>query len=359
MDSRLRGNDIGKTQESQEKRRKREYMTKITLIPGDGIGPEITQVVKKIFKELSLPIEWEKCLAGQTALQKTKDPLPQETLDSLSRTKLCLKGPLSTPSIEGFKSINLTLRQHFNLYANLRPTKSFVGVKSRYENIDLVVVRENTEELYSGIERFIGGSRETAETVSVVTKNGSERIIRFAFEYALKNKRKKITLVHKANILKCTSGLFLEAGRSIAKEYPKVKFDEKSIDNMCMQLVINPNQFDVIVSTNLFGDILSDLTAGLIGGLGLAPSANIGERASLFEAVHGSAPDIAGKNIANPTALLLSGALLLDHLKYSTEAEKIRKAVAEVIQEGTYLTCDLGGKASTTEYQNALLKKLR
>ncbi|MBI2027210.1 MAG: isocitrate/isopropylmalate dehydrogenase family protein [Deltaproteobacteria bacterium] len=333
-------------------------MVKITLIPGDGIGPEITKVVKTIFQELKLPIEWEECLAGQTALEKLNDPLPKETIDSLSRTKLGLKGPLATPSIEGFKSINLTLRQHFNLYANLRPTKSFQGIKTRYDNIDLVVVRENTEELYSGIERFVGRNRESAETISVVTKKGSERIIRFAFEYALQNKRKKITLVHKANILKCTSGLFLAAGRNIAKEYPKVKFDEKIIDNMCMQLVMNPQQFDVIVSTNLFGDILSDLTAGLIGGLGIAPSANIGESTSIFEAVHGSAPDIAGKNVANPTALLLSGAMLLDHLNHPVESEKIRKAVAEVIREGKYLTRDLGGKASTTEYQNAILKKL-
>lgn len=333
-------------------------MKKITLIPGDGIGPEITTAVCDIFEAAKIPISWDEHIAGDAALKKSGNPLPQVTLNSIAANKVALKGPLLTPEIEGFQSINLAFRQHFDLYVNLRPARSFENIKTRYDNVDLVVVRENTEELYSGIEHFIGRNKESAQSVSVVTKKGSERIIRFAFEYAVKNNRKKVTLAHKANILKATSGLFLDAGRRIAKEYPNILFDEKIIDNMCMQLVINPYQFDVIVSTNLFGDILSDLTAGLIGGLGLAPSANLGEEAAIFEAVHGIAPDLVGKNKANPTALLLSACLMLDHLKMEKEAQKIRSAVFSIFKENKILTPDLGGNASTSQFKDAIISKL-
>ncbi|MBI2608614.1 MAG: NAD-dependent isocitrate dehydrogenase [Deltaproteobacteria bacterium] len=331
---------------------------KITLIPGDGIGPEISEAACKVLEAAKVPIDWETHIAGQTAFDKIGNPLPEKTLESIQKNKIALKGPLKTPTIEGFKSINLAFRKHFDLYVNLRPTKSFEGVPTRYNNIDLVVVRENTEELYSGIERYTSPNKESAETVSVVTKKGSERIIRWAFDYAIRNKRKKVTLVHKANILKATSGLFLEAGRRIAPEYPNIEFDEKIIDNMCMQLVINPHQFDVIVSTNLFGDILSDLTSGLVGGLGLAPSANMGHKVAIFESVHGIAPDIAGRGIANPSALLLSACLMLNYLQMEKAAQKIKTALLKTFKEGKVLTPDLKGNASTLQFTDAVIKNL-
>ncbi|HZV11817.1 MAG TPA: isocitrate/isopropylmalate family dehydrogenase, partial [Candidatus Kapabacteria bacterium] len=276
----------------------------IALIPGDGIGPEIVESAVRVVEASGVAVQWKEVLAGLTAIDKYKDPLPQETVDTIRETAVALKAPVTTPVGTGFRSVNVALRMEFDLYINMRPAKSFPGVRSRYENIDLVIFRENTEGLYVGIEHYVGRERNTAEAMTVITRNGSERIVRAAFEYARKHGRKKVTIVHKANILKYTSGLFLKVGREVGAQYSDIICEDKIIDNMAMQLVINPNQFDVIVTTNLFGDILSDLCSGLVGGLGLAPGANIGDDCAIFEAVHGSAPDIAGKGIANPMAII-------------------------------------------------------
>ncbi len=325
----------------------------ITLIPGDGIGPEISRAAIRVIEATGVKIDWDIQEAGVNAIEKYKDPLPQAVIDSITKNRVALKGPLTTPIGTGFRSVNVALRKEFDLYSNLRPAKSFEGVKSCYENIDLVIVRENTEEFYSGIEHYIDAFKSAAETIGIVTRTGSERIIRYAFEYAKNHNRKKITVVHKANILKYTSGLFLDVGRTLAKEYPDIEMNDKIIDNMAMQMVMNPHQFDVIVTTNLFGDILSDLASGLVGGLGMAPGANIGYNAAIFEAVHGSAPDIAGKNIANPSALILASAMMFDHIGECDAARKIEKAVAAVIKDGTKVTKDLNPSCSVSTDQMA------
>lgn len=335
-------------------------MHRITLIPGDGIGPSIAEATQKIIQGTGVNVEWDVQEAGMTAIENYKDPLPQQVLDSISNNKVALKGPLTTPIGTGFRSVNVALRKEFDLYVNLRPAKSMEGIRSRFNNVDLVIFRENTEEFYAGIEHFIDAQKSAAETIGVVTKSGSERIVRAAFEYARKHGRKKVTIVHKANILKYTGGLFLDVGKKVAQEYTDVECNDRIVDNMAMQLVMNPHQFDVIVTTNLFGDILSDLCSGLVGGLGLAPGANIGYGVGLFEAVHGSAPDIAGRNLANPSALALAGAMMLDYLGEIEAAKKIQKAIAVVIKEGKKVTRDLNPDkhVSTTEMTDAIIEQL-
>ncbi len=338
-------------------------MTRITLIPGDGIGPSIVQAAIDVIAASGVQIEWDRQLAGMAAVEEVGDPLPDATLESIRSNRLCLKGPLTTPVGGGYRSVNVTLRQAFNLYANVRPAISFEGTETLFKNVNLLTVRENTEGLYAGIEHFIqvDGEKIAAESQAIVTRKGSERIIRYAFEYARKAKRKKVTLVHKANILKCTSGLFLEIGREIAKEYPDIGFDDRIIDACCMQLVMKPETFDVIVTTNLFGDILSDLAAGLIGGLGLTAGANIGTDAAIFEAVHGSAPDIADKGIANPSAMILAGVMMLEHLGEMGAARKIEAAVREVIREGKIVTPDIKKDSpyGTRDIAEAIIAKLK
>jgi isocitrate dehydrogenase (NAD+) len=318
-------------------------MNRVTLIPGDGIGPSIVEAAVQVIEATGVPIEWDRQLAGMAAVDRCDNPLPDATLESIRANRICLKGPLTTPVGGGYRSVNVTLRQAFNLYANVRPAVSFEGAETLFKNVNLLTVRENTEGLYAGIEHFIqvDGEKIAAESMAIVTRKGSERIIRYAFDHARKAQRRKVTLVHKANILKCTSGLFLEIGREIAKEYPEIEFDERIVDACCMQMVMKPESFDVIVTTNLFGDILSDLAAGLIGGLGLTAGANIGTDAAIFEAVHGSAPDIADKGIANPTAMILAGAMMLEHLGELPAARKIEQAVRDVIREGKVVTPDL------------------
>jgi isocitrate dehydrogenase (NAD+) len=295
------------------------------------------------------------------AMEKQKDPLPQSVLDSIARNKVALKGPLTTPVGTGFRSVNVALRKEFDLYINLRPAKSMEGVRSPFRNVDLVLFRENTEEFYAGIEHFIDARKSAAETIGVVTRTGSERIARAAFEYAKKHARRSVTIVHKANILKFTGGLFLDVCREVAKDYPAIQSNDRIVDNMAMQLVINPQQFDVIVTTNLFGDILSDLCSGLVGGLGLAPGANIGYDIGIFEAVHGSAPDIAGKNIANPAALTLAAALMLEFLGEVEAARRIQQAIADVIKEGTHVTRDLNPEhyVGTRKMADAIIGKIQ
>lgn len=329
----------------------------ITLIPGDGIGPEITKAAIKVLAAANIEIEWEVVEAGLTALEKYRDPLPQNVLDSINKNKVALKGPLTTPIGKGFRSVNVALRKEFELYVNQRPAKTFKGIKSLYfDHIDLITFRENLEEFYSGIEHYIDSSRSAAETIGIITRRGSERIIRYAFEYARKHKRKKLTLVHKANILKYTGGLFLDVGEEIAQEYPDIKFEDKIVDNMAMQMVMNPYQFDCIVTTNLFGDILSDLASGLVGGLGMAPGANIGDGVAIFEAVHGSAPDIAGQNIANPSAIILATVMMLDYLGELEAAKRIETALSKVIEEKIFFTRDINHEnyVSTSEFADAV-----
>jgi isocitrate dehydrogenase (NAD+) len=333
----------------------------VTLIPGDGIGPSITEAVVRIIEATAAPIQWEEQIAGVTALEQKNTPLPDETLESIQKHRVALKGPLTTPVGVGFRSINVALRKEFDLYANVRPARTIVP-GYRYADIDLVLIRENTEGLYSGVEHYVGiGSdpRAAAESVMIVTRFGVERIVRYAFEYAVSHGRKKVTLAHKANILKYTQGLFLDIGREIAKEYEgRVGFEDRIIDATAMLLVMDPYRFDVIVTENMFGDILSDQIAGLVGGLGLAPGGNIGKDAAIFEAVHGSAPDIAGKNIANPAALLLAGIMMLQHLGLSDQAARIRDALEKTVREKESLTPDLGGTGSTTSFTEAILRRL-
>lgn len=335
-------------------------MHKVTLIPGDGIGPDIADSAVRIIRASGVRIEWERVDAGLSAIDKYKNPLPTQVLESIRRTGISLKGPLTTPVGSGFRSVNVALRKEFDLFVNLRPARSFEGVQSRYRDVDLTIVRENTEEFYAGIEHYIDSSRSAAETIGVVTRSGSARIIEYAYQYARANQRKKVTTVHKANILKYTGGLFLEVSRQVGAKYPDIKTEDKIIDNMAMQMVVDPHQFDVIVTTNLFGDILSDLASGLVGGLGLVPGANIGYDTAIFEAVHGSAPDIAGKNLANPCALILAGAMMLRHLKENEAAGRIEKAVAAVIKEGKYVTKDLNKAAyvGTTEMTEAIIREV-
>ncbi len=330
---------------------------RVTLIAGDGIGPEITVSAKEVIAATGVRIIWEEMLAGQKAIEKESDALPEATLNSIKKNKIALKGPLGTPIGKGFASVNVLLRKKLNLYANIRPAKSLDGIKSRYKNIDLVILRENTEDLYSGIEHMVAPG--VVESIKVITKKASLRIAEFAFRYALQNKRKKITAIHKANIMKLSDGLFLDCARRVAKKYPKIEYTEMIVDNACMQLVLHPHQFDILLLENLYGDIVSDLAAGLVGGLGVVPAENYGEKAAIFEAVHGTAPDIAGKNRANPIALILSAALMLDHLKERGAAEKIRQSVTRVLKKGAVLTRDLGGTATTAEFTEAIIKLMR
>jgi len=332
-----------------------------TLIPGDGIGPDITDATVRILEASGAQFDWDRRLAGMAAVAAFDDPMPDETIESIEKTGLALKGPLETPVGGGYRSVNVALRRAFDLYANVRPARSVVP-GGRFDNIDIVLIRENTEGLYSGIEHFIGigaDPRAAAESTAVVTRYGSERIIRYAFEYAVAHGRKKVTLVHKANILKMTGGLFREVGASVAKEFAgRIEYDERIVDAMAMQLVIKPEVFDVVVTTNLFGDILSDLISGLVGGLGLAPGANLGESAAIFEAVHGTAPDIAGKGIANPGALVYASCLMLEHLKEHERARRIRDAMESVIRERKAVTRDLGGNATTAQFTDAIIARL-
>jgi isocitrate dehydrogenase (NAD+) len=333
----------------------------VTLIPGDGIGPEITAETVKVLEATGLKFEWDEQLAGVAAVDATGTPLPDATIESIRHRKLALKGPLTTPVGTGFRSVNVQLRKEFELYANIRPARSFVP-GGRFTNVDIVLVRENLEGLYVGVEHFIAiGSdpRAVGSSTAIVTRAGCERIIRYAFEYAVRHGRKKVTIVHKANILKMVSGLFLEVGKRIQKEYEgRIASNDMIVDNCAMQLVVKPEQFDVMVTTNMFGDILSDEVSGLVGGLGLAPGANIGTQASIFEAVHGSAPDIAGKGIANPAAQMLAAAQMLDHLNELKGAAKIRDAIEQTIVADNIRTRDLGGTASTREFGDAVAKRV-
>ncbi|MGM0480617.1 MAG: isocitrate dehydrogenase [Pseudomonadota bacterium] len=332
--------------------------TKITVIPGDGIGPDIVKSALAILEKVGCDFEYEYVDAGLTALEKTGELLPQETLDTIARNGITLKGPLTTPVGEGFSSINVSLRKHFGLYANLRPVKSFKGTQARYENVDIITVRENTEGMYSGLGQKVSEDGSEAEALSKITREGAERIVRFAYEMAQREGRKKVTAVHKANILKSTSGLFLKVAREIAEEYPDIESAEMIVDAACMRLVMNPEDFDVIVTTNLFGDILSDLCAGLVGGLGMAPGANIGKDCAIFEAVHGSAPDIAGKNLANPSSVILASIQMLEYLNMHDKAKQITQALADVIESGDRTTRDLGGSHGTTDFTQAVIDRL-
>jgi isocitrate dehydrogenase (NAD+) len=329
----------------------------VTLIKGDGIGPSIMDEAVKVIDASGAKIQWEEAHAGLGAHEKFGTPLPDETMASFDKTRVAFKGPLTTIVGTGFRSINVALRQKYELYANVRPAKNWAGVKTRYDDVDIVIVRENTEGLYAGLEHYLTPKKDIAESLAVVTRSGSERIVEYAFKYARENNRKKVTVCHKANILKYTQGLFLDVAREVAARYPDIQFDEKIIDAACMHMVMNPKQFDVVVCTNMFGDILSDLTAGLVGGLGLIPGANIGNDAALFEAVHGSAPDIAGKNLANPTAVIMAGAMMLSHLGEQKAANRVITAVEKVVNEGKFVTPDLNphSKAGTIEMGNAIV----
>jgi isocitrate dehydrogenase (NAD+) len=333
----------------------------VTLIPGDGIGPEISAETVKVLEATGLRFVWDEQLAGMAAVDATGTPLPDATIESIRHHKVALKGPLTTPVGTGFRSVNVQLRKEFELFANLRPARTLVP-GGRFENVDIVLVRENLEGLYVGVEHFIaigGDPRAVGESLAIVTRAGCERIVRYAFEYAIRQGRKKVTIVHKANILKMVSGLFLEVGRRIGKEYEgRIESNDMIVDNCAMQLVLRPEQFDVMVTTNMFGDILSDEVSGLVGGLGLAPGANIGTHASIFEAVHGSAPDIAGKGIANPSAQMLAAAMMLDHLGETAQANRLRGAVEQVIVEDGIRTRDLGGSATTREFGDAVAGRM-
>jgi isocitrate dehydrogenase (NAD+) len=329
---------------------------RIVLIHGDGIGPEVTAAARRVVDATGLDIQWDERLAGQAALDAAGTPLPAETLDAVRSAAATLKGPTATPSGTGFRSVNVELRQKLQLYANYRPARSLPGVPSRYENVDLIVVRENTEGLYSGLEHEVVPG--VVESLRVVTELASERIARFAFETARRQGRRRVTCVHKANILKLSDGLFLRTCRRVAEEFSDIPFDDSIIDAAAMKLVLNPQAFDVMVMENLFGDILSDLTAGLVGGLGLTPSANIGNGVAVFEAVHGTAPDIAGKGIANPTAVILSAVLMLRYLNEKAEADRIENAVRQVFSRGAVRTGDLGGRATTAEFVDAILAEI-
>jgi isocitrate dehydrogenase (NAD+) len=329
---------------------------KITLIPGDGIGPEVTGATISVLRATGFEADWETFIVGAEALSRFGDPLPQDLIDSIKRNKVALKGPVATPVGTGFVSSNVRLRKALDLYANLRPIKSLKGVPSRYQDVDLIVVRENTEDLYSGLEHEVVPG--VVESLKIITDKASRRIAKFAFEYARREGRKKVTAVHKANIMKLSDGLFLRCFREVAEEYPEIKADDLIVDNTCMQLVMNPAQFDILLLENLYGDIVSDLGAGLIGGLGVAPGANIGEEIAVFEAVHGAAPSIAGRGIANPTALLLTAVSMLKHLNERERAAKIQNALEKVLAEGKRLTRDLGGEATTLDFTEAVIQAL-
>ena len=330
--------------------------TTVTLIPGDGIGPEISSAVQKIIKAAGVEIDWDIQTAGADVAQEEGSPLPQRVIDSIKKNKIALKAPVTTPIGKGFRSVNVALRKELDLYANLRPCKNIKGIKTPFDNVDIVVVRENTEDLYAGIERKI--DEDTAESIKIITRKASTRIARYAFDYAAANNRHTVHAVSKANICKFSDGLFLECCKSVSKDYPQIEYKEILVDNLCMQLVQNPQKFDVLVLPNLYGDIVSDLTAGLIGGLGVAQGANIGENCAVFEPVHGSAPDIKGQNKANPTALLLCAINMLKHINETDKAQKIENALFKVIKDGRVLTPDLGGTATTDEYTEEIIKNL-
>lgn len=335
-------------------------MHNVTLIKGDGIGPSIMEAAVAVIDAAGGNIAWQEAEAGLTAYEKTGNPLPDATMAAIDQTRVAFKGPLTTVVGEGFRSINVELRKQYDLYANVRPAKSWNGVKTRFEDVDIVVVRENTEGLYVGLEHYLSPKKDIAESLAVITRAGSERIAEYAFRYARENNRKKVTVCHKANILKFSQGLFLRSTREVAEKYPDIQFEEKIIDAACMQMVMKPELFDVVVTTNMFGDILSDLTAGLVGGLGLIPGANIGENAALFEAVHGSAPDIAGKNIANPVAVMMAGVMMLNHLGEHAAATRMQNAIEKVVREGRYVTPDLNPDSGigTREMAQAIIDAL-
>lgn len=331
----------------------------VTLIEGDGIGPEIAAATVAAVEAAGGTIDWERCLAGQTAAAQLGDPLPAATIESIKERQVALKGPLGTPIGSGFRSVNVALRQQFDLFANVRPVRTIAGVPSRYTGVDIVMVRENTEDLYAGVEHYVDPRRTAAESIAIITRFGSERVITYAFEYARRHGRKRVTLVHKANILKLSNGLFLDCGREIARSYPDIAFDDMIVDATAMKLVVAPERFDVIVTMNLFGDILSDLCAGLVGGLGVAPAANLGAGGcAIFEAVHGTAPDIVGKGVANPTGLMLSAAMLLDHVGQDAAAARLRRGLDTVLADASTRTRDLGGQADTKAFTDGLLRAM-
>lgn len=329
----------------------------ITLIKGDGIGPEVTAAAKKVIDASGADIIWEELEAGAHVIEKYGTPLPDYILDSIKKNKVALKGPVTTPVGKGFRSVNVTLRQSLNLYANVRPIKTFEGIPSKYKNVDLIIVRENSEDLYTGIEHMVG--EDAAESIKIITRKASERIVKYAFELAKSQSRKKVSAIHKANIMKLSDGLFLRSARKVAEEYKDIDFEDVIVDAMSMKLVLNPEKYDVLVMPNLYGDILSDMAAGLVGGLGIVPGANIGEEGAVFEPAHGSAPDIAGKNIANPAACILSGVMMLRYIGENEKAEKIEKAIEEVLKDRKNLTCDLGGNLTTEQFTERIMERLR
>ena len=330
----------------------------VTLIPGDGIGPELAVATRMVLEATAIAFEWDVQEAGEATIASEGTPLPERVIESIRRNGVAIKGPITTPVGSGFRSVNVGLRQALELYANVRPARSMKGVETRYENVDLIIVRENTEDLYAGIEHMVGP--DAAESIKIITRAASQRIARYAFEYAVRNQRRKVTAVHKANIMKLSDGLFLESCRQVAAEYEgRVGFEDRIVDNMCMQLVQKPEQYDVLVLPNLYGDIVSDLAAGLVGGLGVAPGANIGEHAAVFEPVHGSAPKYADQDNANPTALILSAALMLRHLGETDAADAVERAVRKVIAEGETVTADLGGRAGTREFASVIATEVQ
>jgi isocitrate dehydrogenase (NAD+) len=351
--NRLSNGSASEKKRSPAANRAGQVVPRVTLIPGDGVGPEVTGAAVRVLEAAGVQVDWDVQHAGAAAFKESGTPIPDSLVNSLRRTRIALKGPLETQVGQGYRSINVYLRKTFNLYANLRPTRSFEGVHAPFRNVDLVVVRESTEDLYAGIEHQV--TPGVVESVKVITSHASTRIARFAFDYARCNRRKSVTAIHKANIMKLSDGLFLKCARRVAANYKDVKYDEQIVDAACMRLVTNPRAFDVLLLENLYGDIISDLCAGLVGGLGMVPGANYGERGAIFEAVHGTAPDIAGKNVANPIAAILSGAMLADYLGAAAAASLIRKAVGGVLRNGRSLTPDLGGRAKTTELTDAIL----
>ena len=329
----------------------------VTLIPGDGIGPELADATTGVLEATGIGFEWDRQEAGEATIASEGTPLPDRVLESIRRNGVGLKGPITTPVGSGFRSVNVSLRKELELYANVRPARTMAGVESRYTDVDLIIVRENTEDLYAGVEHMVGP--DAAESIKIITRAASQRIARYAFEYAVRNGRRKVTAVHKANIMKLSDGLFLESAQQVAAEYAgRVEFQDRIVDNMCMQLVQKPELYDVLVLPNLYGDIVSDLAAGLVGGLGVAPGANIGTEAAVFEAVHGSAPKYAGLNKANPTALILSGALMLRHLGHPDAAARLEEALRAVVAEGRSVTYDLGGNAGTSQFADAIIERL-
>jgi isocitrate dehydrogenase (NAD+) len=330
----------------------------VTLIPGDGIGPELADAAKVVLAATGIGFDWDEQVAGEATIASEGTPLPDRVIESIRRNGVGLKGPITTPVGSGFRSVNVALRKELELYANVRPARSMKGVETRYEDIDLIIVRENTEDLYAGVEHMVGP--DAAESIKIITRAASQRIVRYAFEYAVRNGRRKVTAVHKANIMKLSDGLFLESAQQVAAEYEgRVAFEDRIVDNMCMQLVQKPELYDVLVLPNLYGDIVSDLAAGLVGGLGVAPGANIGEQAAVFEPVHGSAPKYAGQNKANPTALILSAALMLRHLGETDAADTVERAVRDTIADGPTVTYDLGGRAGTREFGAEVARRVR